>query len=153
MPSWDEIINQVESAPNGVIDITRKEYISKLAEIRGRNVICYYSGWLQDSQGVQETSLLDTDMTGFMTNVHELDRSRGLDLILHTPGGDLAAAEKLVDYLRDCFDGDIEAIVGEINDTPMKLLGYKTPNEVWDEEIAKLQSKAASPNTSVALTN
>lgn len=37
MPSWDEIINQVESAPNGVIDITRKEYISKLAEIRGRN--------------------------------------------------------------------------------------------------------------------
>lgn len=65
MPSWDEIINQVESAPNGVIDITRKEYISKLAEIRGRNVICYYSGWLQDSQGVQETSLLDTDMTGF----------------------------------------------------------------------------------------
>lgn len=38
MPSWDEIINQVESAPNGVIDITRKEYISKLAEIRGRNV-------------------------------------------------------------------------------------------------------------------
>jgi len=24
---------------------------------------------------------------------------------------------------------------------------------VWDEEIAKLQSKAASPNTSVALTN
>lgn len=26
MPSWDEIINQVESAPNGVIDITRKEY-------------------------------------------------------------------------------------------------------------------------------
>lgn len=81
MPSWDEIINQVESAPNGVIDITRKEYISKLAEIRGRNVICYYSGWLQDSQGVQETSLLDTDMTGFMTNVHELDRSKGLDLI------------------------------------------------------------------------
>lgn len=36
MPSWDEIINQVESAPNGVIDITRKEYISKLAEIRGQ---------------------------------------------------------------------------------------------------------------------
>ena len=48
---------------------------------------------------------------------------------------------------------DLDAIVGEINDTPMKLLGYKTPNEEWDEEIARLQSKAASPNTSVALTN
>ena len=53
----------------------------------------------------------------------------------------------------DLTDADLQAIVDEINDTPMKLLGYKTPNEVWDEEIAKLQSKAASPNTSVALTN
>ena len=53
----------------------------------------------------------------------------------------------------DLAQEDLDAIVGEINDTPMMLLGYKTPNEVWDEEIAKLQSKAASPNTSVALTN
>ena len=53
----------------------------------------------------------------------------------------------------DLAQEDLDAIVGEINDTPMKLLGYKTPNEVWDEEIARLQSKAASPNTSVALTN
>jgi IS30 family transposase len=35
----------------------------------------------------------------------------------------------------------------------MKLLGYKTPNEVWDEEIAKLQSKTTDPETGVALTN
>ena len=48
---------------------------------------------------------------------------------------------------------ELDAIVKEINDTPMKLLGYKTPNEVWDEEITKLQSKQANPNTSVALTS
>ena len=54
---------------------------------------------------------------------------------------------------EDLAQEDLDAIVGEINDTPMKLLGYKTPNEVWDEEIAKLQSKTTSPNTSVALTN
>ena len=41
----------------------------------------------------------------------------------------------------------------EINDTPMKLLGYKTPNEVWDEEMAKLQSKQADPKPAVALTS
>lgn len=29
-----------------------------------------------------------------MTNVHGFDRDKGLDLILHTPGGDLAAARK-----------------------------------------------------------
>ena len=39
---------------------------------------------------------------------------------------------------EDLAQEDLDAIVGEINDTPMKLLGYKTPNEVWDEEMAKL---------------
>jgi len=32
------------------------------------------------------------------------DRSKGLDLILHTPGGDIAATESLVDYLHKMFD-------------------------------------------------
>ncbi len=54
---------------------------------------------------------------------------------------------------EDLAQEDLDAIVGEINDTPMKLLGYKTPNEVWDEEIAKLQSKTTDLETGVALTN
>ena len=35
----------------------------------------------------------------------------------------------------------------------MKLLGYGTPNEVWDGEIAKIQSKATNPKTGVSLTS
>ena len=54
---------------------------------------------------------------------------------------------------RGSCGADLQAIVDEINDTPMKLLGYKTPNEVWDEEIAKLQSKQADPKPAVALTS
>ncbi|KAB1945978.1 IS30 family transposase, partial [Bifidobacterium longum subsp. infantis] len=54
---------------------------------------------------------------------------------------------------EDLAQEDLDAIVGEINDTPMKLLGYKTPNEVWDEEMAKLQSKQADPKPAVALTS
>ena len=54
---------------------------------------------------------------------------------------------------EDLTQDELDAIVGEINDTPMKLLGYKTPNEVWDEEMAKLQSKQADPKPAVALTN
>ena len=30
---------------------------------------------------------------------------------------------------EDLTQDELDAIVGEINDTPMKLLGYKTPNE------------------------
>ena len=53
----------------------------------------------------------------------------------------------------DLTQAELDAIVKEINDTPMKLLGYKTPNEVWDEEMAKLQSKQADPKPAVALTS
>lgn len=54
---------------------------------------------------------------------------------------------------EDLTQDELDAIVKEINDTPMKLLGYRTPNEVWDEEMAKLQSKATNTKTGVALTN
>ncbi len=46
-----------------------------------------------------------------MTAVHGLDRSKGLDLILHTPGGEINATEALVTYLRYAFGGDIRALV------------------------------------------
>ena len=46
--------------------------------------------------------------------IHELDRSRGLDLILHTPGGEMAATESLVDYLRSMFCTDVRAIVPQL---------------------------------------
>lgn len=48
---------------------------------------------------------------------------------------------------------ELDAIVQEINDTPMKKLGYKTPNEVWDKEITRLQSQDTNPTTCVALTS
>lgn len=115
MPSWDEIIGTVDRHPNGVLDNIRGEYIRKMAEKRGRNVICYYSGWLQDPQGSPYCSLSDSDMEGFMTNIHGFDRDKGLDLILHTPGGDLAAAENLVNYLRACFGTNIIAFVPHLS--------------------------------------
>lgn len=46
--------------------------------------------------------------------VHGLDRSKGLDLILHTPGGDLAATESIVDYLHRMFADDIRAIIPQL---------------------------------------
>ena len=58
---------------------------------------------------------------------------------------------------KTSFDGltqdELDAIVREINDTPMKILGYKTPNEVWDEGIAGLQSRNINSTTGVALAS
>ncbi len=59
-------------------------------------------------------SINDDDKNGFMSVVHGLDASKGLDLILHTPGGDIAATESLVDYLRQKFGEDVRAIVPQL---------------------------------------
>ena len=40
--------------------------------------------------------------------------------------------------LKNLTQTELDDIVTEINDTPMKLLDYHTPNEAWQEEISKL---------------
>jgi len=58
--------------------------------------------------------LNDADKNGLMSTIQEMDRTKGLDLVLHTPGGDMAATESLVDYLRQMFGTNIRAIVPQI---------------------------------------
>ncbi len=49
-----------------------------------------------------------------MAMCHELNVENGLDLILHTPGGDVAATESIIDYLNNIFDGNIRAIIPQL---------------------------------------
>ena len=114
MPNWAEVLREIsECRPVGPLDLVRRKYMQKLAEKTGRNVIAYYSGWLQKPR-VWNASISDDDKNGFMNAVHKLDRSKGLDLILHTPGGDLAATESIVDYLRRMFGIDVRAIIPQL---------------------------------------
>lgn len=112
MPNWNQILDEIRSA-GSMHDVVRRQYLANVHEVTGRNVIAYYSGWLQ-KRGVAGVSINDEDKNGFMTVVHEMDRSQGLDLVLHTPGGGIAATESLVDYLRAMFGTDIRAIVPQI---------------------------------------
>jgi len=112
MPNWNQILDELKSA-GSTYDIIRRKYLMKLHEITGRNVIVYYSGWLQ-KQGILGFGINDNDKNGFMATIHGLDRSKGLDLILHTPGGESAATESLVDYLRKMFGTNIRAIVPQL---------------------------------------
>lgn len=85
----------------------------QLHEKTGRNVIAYYSGGLQKPR-IGNADICDDDKNGLMATIHNLDRSKGLDLILHTPGGDIAATESIVDYLRRMFGSDIRAVIPQI---------------------------------------
>lgn len=112
MPSWNDILNEIKEV-GSVHDIIRRKYLSKLSEITNRNTIAYYSGWIQ-KKNIDGLEVNDADKNGFMTVIHGMDRSKGLDLILHTPGGETAATESLVEYLRDMFGTDIRAIVPQL---------------------------------------
>lgn len=94
----------------------RRKYLKQLSEITGRNVISYYSGWLQKPHPKVESFVVinDQDKNGFMSAIHGLSREKGLDLILHTPGGEIAATESLIDYLKQMFGTNIRAIIPQL---------------------------------------
>jgi ATP-dependent protease ClpP protease subunit len=115
MPNFSEILNEVSAVGSGS-DVVRRKYIEELSILTGRNVIVYYSGWLQKPLPELTFAQMvnDNDKHGFMATIHQLDRTKGLDLLLHTPGGDAAATESLVQYLRQMFGTNVRAIVPQL---------------------------------------
>lgn len=115
MPGWDSVLREIGLLQSeGGPDRVRRKYLKQLHAHTGRNVIAYYSGWLSRPAGTPLVQVGDDDMNAFMTAVHKLKRERGLDLILHTPGGDIAATEGLVRYLWTMFDKDIRVVVPQL---------------------------------------
>lgn len=115
MASWSEILNQIHKDNQinfSQLEDIRKQYLSDLATYRNRNVIAYYSGWMYRA-GAEDVTINDKDINAFMEVVHNLDKTKGLDLILHTPGGEIAATEQIVNYLHSCFS-DITVIVPQM---------------------------------------
>jgi len=114
MAGWKDILNEVKEA-GSTHDIVRRKHLASVSELTGRNAIFYYSAWLEKvqfaRQGVTGFEVNDNDKNGLMAAIHGMERDRGLDLILHTPGGETAATESLVDYLRLMFGSNIRVIV------------------------------------------
>jgi len=114
MPNWNHLLKELQDCMRvDALDFIRRKYIQELFELRERNVICYYSGWLQ-KPGLGNVEIDDNDKNAFMTTIHGLDRTKGLDLLIHTPGGQVAATESVVNYLKKMFNDDIVAFIPQI---------------------------------------
>ncbi|MBN1645019.1 S49 family peptidase [Candidatus Woesearchaeota archaeon] len=112
MTNWNKIHDEIADK-SAVHDLTRRKYLKLLSEHTKRNTIIYYSAWLQ-KPNTSSLTVNDEDKTGFMSVVDGLNAQKGLDLFLHTPGGDTAATESLVTYLRSIFGKNIRVIVPEL---------------------------------------
>ena len=105
--------NDIENIKANELLKMRHDKLNDLFTKTNRNIICYYSAWLQGNIASPnpEVQIYDNDMNGFMNAVSGMDKTKGIDLILHTPGGVTTATESIVNYLRKIFNNDIRVIV------------------------------------------
>lgn len=116
-PSWNELVTEVDKRPN---DKARSEWVNARLntalgaiskERAGRNVIFYASAFLQKPTAPSMTLMIThEEINGLMSVMFGMDFSKGLSLLLHTPGGIPNAAETIVAYLYSKFSY-IEVIV------------------------------------------
>lgn len=130
MPNWKELQAEIVAEskkhpqnPGIAIDVVRRKYLLKTFNYTGRNVIAYYSGWLQKPKA-PDSFVNDKDISGFMLCINKLDKAKGLDLIMHTPGGSVAATESLVRYLKSIFGNDIRAIVPQLSMSAGTMIAF-----------------------------
>lgn len=135
MPSWNETLNQIQQEMGKgtplpiALDNVRRNHLRALQEYTKRPTICYYSGWLQ-KPGLALTGVDDNDKNAFMATIYGLPKHEGLDLLLHTPGGDTAATESLVNYLRKIFGTDIRVFVPQIAMSAGTIIACAA-KEIW----------------------
>lgn len=158
MPNWSEVLREIQQVqadelnranlanqeavkhqtlaqPGNCMSVVRRGYLDKLYTRTGRNVIAYYSGFLS-KPGIRGIEINDEDKNGFMMAIHKLDRNRGLDIIIHTPGGGITSTQSVVDYLHKMFRlnrnsaPDIRAIVPQIAMSAGTMIACSC-KEIW----------------------
>ncbi len=108
MPSRTDIEPEVRQAADKV----RRRYLKELGDYTQRDTIVYATAFASAKlPGIPSflISITNEDIQGFMVALTEL-KGTMLDLILHSPGGVLEAAEQIVKYLRAKYN-DIRVII------------------------------------------
>lgn len=112
MATRDEIQKEILQAKGGAQDQIRRRYLKELNEYTKRDTIIYSSAFTSKKLPnipAFIVSITNEDIQGFMSALHGLKGDK-LDLILHSPGGSLEAADQIVQYLRSKYI-DIRAII------------------------------------------
>ena len=112
MATRAEIERDIAAATRNFEGQVRRKYLKELADHTGRPVVLYATAFGLHKYGGAPGlpfSITIEDIQGFMAALHGV-KGTGLDLILHSPGGSLEAAEQLVNYLRAKFS-HVRAII------------------------------------------
>ena len=77
MPNWGQVLNEIQGMRvENPLDTIRRKYLATMHNYTGRNIIAYYSGFLQKPKG--DVAIDDNDKNALMQAVYGLDKSKGL---------------------------------------------------------------------------
>jgi len=102
MSNLSEIEKEILQLKSIAQNKVRHKYLKALHEYTQRDTILYasaYAAGVGRSMPPLVLSIMTDDIQGFMASIYGLKGDK-LDLILHSPGGSLEAAEQIVNYLR-----------------------------------------------------
>jgi hypothetical protein len=97
MSKWNDLITKRNEYERDF----RKEFLEKMNNETGRDIIVHYSTWQSKSAPGSLLSISQDDRISFQSAIDGLNGDcEELDLILHTPGGDIQATKMIVHALR-----------------------------------------------------
>lgn len=112
MPTRNEIQQETLNAKTAAQDEVRRKYIRELSEYTHRDTIIYITAYATNKMvhlPSQAVSVVVDDVQSFMSTLKGLKNDK-LDIIIHSPGGSVEAAEQIVNYLRSKYS-HIRAII------------------------------------------
>lgn len=112
MPTRNEIQQEIFNAKTAAQDEVRRKYIRDLSEYTHRDTIIYITAYATNKMvhlPSQAISVMVDDVQAFMSALKGLKNDK-LDIIIHSPGGSVEAAEQIVNYLRSKYK-HIRAII------------------------------------------
>lgn len=104
MPTYQGLIDKL--GQKGALDgkellEARRAKIVEIQNLTGRPLVVYFANFIKD-RNIPSNSIDDTDITAF-SDLIEAVPGNVLDVLLHTPGGLVEAAERIVGLLRSRF--------------------------------------------------
>jgi len=123
-------------------DIIRREYLKKLYDHTKRPTIIYATAFDVGRINIQRipsylVSIVSEDIRGFMGTLQGI-KGDNLDIIIHSPGGQLEVTEQIVRYLRSKFK-NIRAII------PQNAMSAATMLACACEELVMGKHSAIGP--------
>ena len=97
MTLWGSIRSEFQNSQHKNI---RLKYMRQYVKYTGRNLIIYVSDFISGQKPSHLTMLDNHDKTLFADTMRDLDESRGLDILIESPGGLGTVAESIADMLR-----------------------------------------------------